>query len=504
MQSPHPQESSRIAGCPRCENYPLEDLGAELVCHTCLCRYQVVNDVPILVPGVTQSRRFAPSDEFVRRIAAIYDLPSTVRPLIRDVFSLDWIIPNVALNTESTQFLHRIRSGGGDLPPLDRQAEEIRPLKGTVSTNGVARDPAVPQCCWLLDYIPSAMAAVSRCTWNIRFENRGKTPIASSGAAASHLSYYWQGTRRRRSIHNLLTQLPVDIAPGRQITVPMLVDTPVEPGHYSLTIGLTVKGGEFVELRSVPVDIYLPELISRVDRAAYTILRTAVRMGAPDARILQMLQTKIAASSTETISGRAAGWNHRMLELDYNADHLDAIHLAMNQVRQLGLAAPRILEIGGNASPMIRDFQGELYNIDIDVHGVQMGRLANRQFGGSINFFVGDANALPFPDGFFDAILMFSSIHHMPDPGASLRHCARKLKPGGLIGVLCEPIGHYYGDNIAPLLLNELKEGLNEQTFSLEEWAAIFEGAGLREREVIVDRGSLKAFLVPCGAKARE
>jgi ubiquinone/menaquinone biosynthesis C-methylase UbiE len=117
----------------------------------------------------------------------------------------------------------------------------------------------------------------------------------------------------------------------------------------------------------------------------------------------------------------------------------------MRHVQGLGVARPRILEIGGNASPMIRDFPGELYNVDIDVHGMQMGLLANRQFGGDVKFFVGDANALPFPDGYFDAILMFSSVHHMPDPRASLRHYARKWKPHGLIGALCEPIGHYYG-----------------------------------------------------------
>jgi ubiquinone/menaquinone biosynthesis C-methylase UbiE len=214
-----------------------------------------------------------------------------------------------------------------------------------------------------------------------------------------------------------------------------------------------------------------------------------------------MLQAKIAASVSATPVDRIGGWNQRMLELEYDADHLDAIQLAMHHVQGLDVACPRILEIGGNASPMIRDFQGELYNVDIDVHGMQMGHLANRQFGGSVKFFVGDANALPFPDEYFDAILMFSSIHHMPDPRASLRHYARKLKPNGLVGVLCEPIGHYYSDNIAPALLSELQNGLNEQTFTLEEWAGIFEDAGLHEREVIVDHGSLKAFLTRNGAK---
>jgi hypothetical protein len=37
----------------------------------------------------------------------------------------------------------------------------------------------------------------------------------------------------------------------------MLVDTPIEPGRYSLSIGLAVKGGVFVDLRTAPVrDIF--------------------------------------------------------------------------------------------------------------------------------------------------------------------------------------------------------------------------------------------------------
>ena len=122
MQSPLPQDLSRMAGCPGCEKYPLEDLGTELVCSACLCRYQVVNDVPILVPGVTQSRCFAPSDEFVQRIAAIYDLPSTVRARIRDVFSLAWTIPNVAQSgrggsTMSYERRTRLASSNGAAAP---------------------------------------------------------------------------------------------------------------------------------------------------------------------------------------------------------------------------------------------------------------------------------------------------------------------------------------------------------------------------------------------------
>jgi hypothetical protein len=158
IPSPH-RFVRESAGCPRCETFPLEDLGTELVCGACYCRYQVVNDVPILVPGVSHSRCFAPSDEFVRTIAAIYELPVAVRTRIRDVFSLAWSIPNSGLNVESAQFLHRIRSGGADLPPLhgpnggqngDSKAAPAK-LNGAGSANGRAGEPSVPSCRWLLD-----------------------------------------------------------------------------------------------------------------------------------------------------------------------------------------------------------------------------------------------------------------------------------------------------------------------------------------------------------------
>jgi uncharacterized protein YbaR (Trm112 family) len=58
MQPPLPQDLSRLAACPECESFPLEDVGTELICKACECRYQVVNGVPILIPGVIRSQRF--------------------------------------------------------------------------------------------------------------------------------------------------------------------------------------------------------------------------------------------------------------------------------------------------------------------------------------------------------------------------------------------------------------------------------------------------------------
>jgi SAM-dependent methyltransferase len=48
-----------------------------------------------------------------------------------------------------------------------------------------------------------------------------------------------------------------------------------------------------------------------------------------------------------------------------------------------------------------------------------------------IRFHEGDAEALPFADGSFDAVVANFGIHHMPDPVCALSEARRVLRPGG-------------------------------------------------------------------------
>jgi ubiquinone/menaquinone biosynthesis C-methylase UbiE len=45
----------------------------------------------------------------------------------------------------------------------------------------------------------------------------------------------------------------------------------------------------------------------------------------------------------------------------------------------------------------------------------------------------GDAEALPYPDGTFDAVVSSFGIHHIPRPDVALAECRRVLKPGARI-----------------------------------------------------------------------
>ena len=58
---------------------------------------------------------------------------------------------------------------------------------------------------------------------------------------------------------------------------------------------------------------------------------------------------------------------------------------------------------------------------------------AAREVSGSVT--VGDATALPFPDGTFDRVIAAEVMEHLPSDRPAFAECARVLRPGGTLAI---------------------------------------------------------------------
>jgi SAM-dependent methyltransferase len=179
----------------------------------------------------------------------------------------------------------------------------------------------------------------------------------------------------------------------------------------------------------------------------------------------------------------------------YLEDHELGRAFLREEVDRRGWASPRMLEVGGCSNPMLWDFPGEVYTLDIDVQTVQVGALRFGRTHPNIHFLAADANRLPFHDGAFDCAVLFATLHHLIDPVACLRELRRVVRPGGFLGISSEPIGSYRAATLSAQFRAELEQGINEQIFTPEEYVQMFRKLGVSGRRVEIDRGSLRAIL---------
>jgi SAM-dependent methyltransferase len=187
---------------------------------------------------------------------------------------------------------------------------------------------------------------------------------------------------------------------------------------------------------------------------------------------------------------------HRLPETyNYAVDHEIARVFVKEELARSRRPIRRILEVGGCSNPMTWDLPAEVVCADVDVQALQVGCVRHGKARPNIRFVAADAAVLPFADRTFDCAVVFAALHHLADPAHCLREMHRVVRRGGFVAVLCEPVGSYRAETIDAQLRKELAEGINEQVFTAEEYAQMFEAAGLVTSRAVIDGWSFKAIL---------
>ncbi len=104
----------------------------------------------------------------------------------------------------------------------------------------------------------------------------------------------------------------------------------------------------------------------------------------------------------------------------------------------------RVLDLAGGTGDLTAKFsrlvgeQGEVILADINESMLRMGREKLRDKGivGNVSYVQANAEALPFPDNYFDCITISFGLRNVTEKEKALRSMFRVLKPGGRLLVL--------------------------------------------------------------------
>lgn len=426
--------------------------------------YPVVGGVAVIVQGVRvepQSEQLAPA--VIDQLLDALVLPAQRRPAIEQVFSHKFSFVEDWIQTEADQFLNRVAASHEGLRRALHLEQDAAEALGPAN---VDPSPALSSIFTVSKVRPGTSFSV-----NLRLENTGSSTLSSNGPTPIMLSYHWVRvdqagawralTRpRRATIEGHRTPLLDDLLPGRAISVPIFVAAPTEAGSYELRIRALQEGVTWFEQTSVVYEVEVGNGPATTDDPA---------------------------------------WTRTEKQFDYMGDHFEAVRL-LTEWSQTLFDRPvyRVVELGGNANPMIDHFDApQKYNVDIDPFGMIIGNLVREGGDSSVKFIVADGMALPMPPRSVDMLVMFATYHHFPDPIGLLSRLSDFVTDDGLLCLMCEPIGHVHRDTLPEEYLGEIRKGVNEQSFALWEYQQMFDASKLDVVAAQIDVGSAKFALRP-------
>ncbi|HET7874321.1 MAG TPA: methyltransferase domain-containing protein [Methylomirabilota bacterium] len=125
---------------------------------------------------------------------------------------------------------------------------------------------------------------------------------------------------------------------------------------------------------------------------------------------------------------------------DFDQDHYGGLAAVEALARRAAIGpASRVLDVcaglGGPARFLARQAGARVVGVDLNEGRCAAARRLTRLVGlsGQVCFARGDAQALPFGNGVFTAVVSQEGLLHVPDKALVLAECARVLAPGGRI-----------------------------------------------------------------------
>ncbi len=211
----------------------------------------------------------------------------------------------------------------------------------------------------------------------------------------------------------------------------------------------------------------------------------------------------------QTTTGRTIPWARFYDVLVWiitlgKAKHIRASALAMAQLK----AGQKVLDVGCGTGDLTLQAAklampgGEVCGIDASGKMIEIAKKKNRDAGAQVNFQQGIMEQLNFSDNYFDVILCFLVMHHLPQDvkEKSLAEIKRVLKPGAhavIVDLESKSEGNFL-TRISDLIIH-LHGGHKAMENNLSNLIPLTKGIGLAESRILSVNRQLSALWIKKG-----